>query len=367
MSGGAQDLGYFLSGAAEHNKGILPQDREKRYNLRGNLDFDPLPGLSMQWNTAYTTNETQRTSNSSNAQGLGINAYRLDQNYLGDASKELIDKILEYDNFENTEHFTTGLTARHSLGSLSNKLTLGYDIANWEARNIRRFGYIMYAHGALGSTRWSHKTLSFDYVGSYEFQLPADLRTTVSWGAQTVTNDQAEVEGWAEYFPGPGEPTLSSGAETQSWETRLRVINAGAFFQDVIDFRDRYFLTLGVRVDGNSAFGTNFGLQPYPKASLSYVVSDEGFWPDALGSLRLRAAYGQAGRAPGAFDAVRTWDPASWAGESAFVPAISAIPTSAPSARRNSRLASNRRSSTIGWESPSPITASIRKTPCSPS
>jgi hypothetical protein len=51
---------------------------------------------------------------------------------------------------------------------------------------------------------------------------------------------------------------------------------------------------------------TRVGLQHYPKVSASYVVSDEGFYPKALGTLKLRAAYGEAGRAPGAFDALRT-------------------------------------------------------------
>jgi hypothetical protein len=50
------------------------------------------------------------------------------------------------------------------------------------------------------------------------------------------------------------------------------------------------------------------------------VLSDESFWNEAWGSMRLRLAYGQAGRAPGAFDAVRTWSPAKMVGQSAFLP-----------------------------------------------
>ncbi len=77
---------------------------------------------------------------------------------------------------------------------------------------------------------------------------------------------------------------------------------------------------MGTRVDGNSAFGKGFGLQVYPKVSGSWILSDESFWPD-LGEFKLRAAFGQSGRAPGAFDAVRTWNPAGLAGVPAFVPA----------------------------------------------
>ena len=75
---------------------------------------------------------------------------------------------------------------------------------------------------------------------------------------------------------------------------------------------ERLFVTLGARLDGNSAFGDDFGLQFYPKAGLSWVVSDYGFWNiDAVDELRLRAAIGSSGLQPGAFDAQRTWNPNS--------------------------------------------------------
>jgi outer membrane receptor protein involved in Fe transport len=70
------------------------------------------------------------------------------------------------------------------------------------------------------------------------------------------------------------------------------------------------FVTGGLRVDGNSSFGQSFGLQPYPKLSVSYVISEEKFWPARfLPTFKLRAAIGESGKAPGAFDATKTWDP----------------------------------------------------------
>ena len=319
VTGGAGDIGYFLSASMDDNRGVLANEAEERYALRGNLDFSPLDNLHFQWNTAFTNHEMQRVSMGNNAQGLALNAYRLTANYFGDPSKELIDQVLEYDNTEEVGRFITGLTARHTTGNLSNRVTLGYDLANWEGRNVRRFGYILFQRGALGVTRWTHETMSFDYVGSYAFNVSPTLRNTFSWGAQAITDNETEVEGWAEDFPGPGEPTLTSGADTRSWENRMRVINAGLFIQNLFDFHDRYFITLGLRADGNSAFGDDFGMQFYPRASLSYVLSEEDFWPWSA-SFRLRGAYGHAGRAPGAFDAERTWEPLSWAGQSAFTP-----------------------------------------------
>ena len=43
--------------------------------------------------------------------------------------------------------------------------------------------------------------------------------------------------------------------------------------------RDRLFLTAAVRTDQNSAFGTNFQRVYYPKVSVSWIISDEEFFP----------------------------------------------------------------------------------------
>ncbi|MBI4521701.1 MAG: TonB-dependent receptor [Gemmatimonadetes bacterium] len=140
----------------------------------------------------------------------------------------------------------------------------------------------------------------------------SNLRSTLSFGVQGVENTEETVWATGSELPGPGDYTISSASMRDSYQTKIRVITGGLFVQDMLALSDRYFLTLGLRVDGNSAFGSGFGLQPYPKASFSYVISDEAFWPEMLGSVKLRAAYGFAGRAPGAFDAVRTWEPIGW-------------------------------------------------------
>jgi len=78
----------------------------------------------------------------------------------------------------------------------------------------------------------------------------------------------------------------------------------------MVGWNDRLFVTGGMRVDGNSAFGSAFGLQTYPKLSAAYVMSEEKWWPSKyISTFKLRAAVGESGKAPGAFDAVRTWDP----------------------------------------------------------
>ncbi len=144
----------------------------------------------------------------------------------------------------------------------------------------------------------------------------------MSWGGQIFRDKHRWFELDVQSFAGPGEPTLESGAElTYRADRPFAETNAGFFLQEQLAWRDRLFVTGGLRVDGNSAFGDDFGLQPYPKISASYILSDHGFWPAWFETFKLRGAVGESGKAPGAFDKVRSWSPVSGDdGEPGFTP-----------------------------------------------
>ncbi len=322
IAGGGEALRYFASGSASDYEGVLPNDREKKKIVRGNFSFSPLTDLLLTWNTAYTKDDISNTAAGNNAHGLTLNSFRRDRNYASNDRPEIVSKMLNQSLTSEIDHLMTGGTAQWSpTTSFTHKFTIGYDLAQIDNRNLRPFGFILAPTGIISDRKNSYQTITFDYAGNYARNFMPDLRTTFSWGGQSVTADQREVSAYGENFPGPGNPTVSSGGTTLGFEDRQRVINAGFFGQTLFDFRNRYFLTLGARVDGNSAFGEDFGLQTYPKASFSWVASDEAFWPVRIASsMKFRAAWGQSGRAPGAFDAVRTWEPVGWGGQPAFYP-----------------------------------------------
>lgn len=321
VGGGREDLQYFISGTLTDNEGVLPNDQENKLNLRGNFGFSPIPSLQLQWNTAFTNSELEYTAVGNNAHGLTLNAFRRDRNYASSEDRENIDPLLNQDITTQVEHWVTGLTATWTpMANFTNRFTVGYDLATQNNRNLRPFGFALAPDGILSDRRHRFSTLTADYAGTYGLRLTDDLRSSVSWGGQMVTTEVEETGAYGENFPGPGRPIVDAGGTTLGFESRERVINAGFFLQGVFDLRDRYFLTVGGRVDGNSAFGENLGLQTYPKASLSWVISDEDFWNPDFGQMKLRAAWGQSGRAPGAFDAVRTYDAVGWGQDPAFFP-----------------------------------------------
>ncbi len=325
VAGGGEALRYFASGGMTNDDGVLPLDNEAKRIVRGNFSFTPIPNLLFAWNTSFTSDQISNTPAGNNAHGLTLNAFRRDRNYASDDRPEVMNKLLNQAINSYINHLTTGGTITWSTSiNLTNKFTIGFDRAEIENRNLRPFGFVSAPQGILSDQFDSYNTLTLDYAGNFAHQLMKDLRGTFSWGGQGVTTDTRETSAYGENFPGPGNPVVASGGTTLGSEKRQRVVNAGGFGQIVLDMKNRYFLTGGLRVDGNSAFGKNLGLQTYPKLSASWVASEESFWPTALvPEMKVRAAWGQSGRAPGAFDAVRTWENAGgtgWGGQPAFYP-----------------------------------------------
>jgi TonB-dependent starch-binding outer membrane protein SusC len=319
VGGGGSDLQYFVGAGFENNEHVLPNDWEKKLSVRGNFTFSPLDQLQVALNTQLTRHDISNTPAGNNASGLPLNVYRQNANYFGRFDIDLINQVLDNEIFTYIDRLVTGATMTYTPAeSFSHRFTVGYDRAATEGRDLRPFGYFSAPRGILLNNRWVGENLTLDYAGTLNMRFRPELRSSFSWGAQSTTNIESSMDGRAENFPGPGLPTLSSGAISRVNETRFRVINAGFFLQNLFDLRDRYFLTVGVRVDGNSTFGESFGLQPYPKVSAAYVLSEEPFWNDRWGQMKLRAAYGHAGRAPRAFDAVRTWTPLTYGDQPAF-------------------------------------------------
>ena len=336
---GAAGFRYFLSGTWDNNDGVLPLDNEQKLSTRGNFSFNLFDNLRVDWNTFYGNTDLTNTPAGNNAHGLVLNVYRAERNYRSSSDPKVIDSLLNQTITTGIERLITGGTVTYTpLPWFSNRFTVGYDLANQENRNLRPFGFVAAPQGILNDEQIRYSILTADYVGNLDFRFTPALASTFSFGGQSVTSEEVRTTAYGEGFPGPGLPVVSNAALFVAREFRQRVVNAGFFLQDVFKFRDRYFLTGGVRFDGNSAFGRSLGLQAYPKISGSYVISDEPFWPASWGEVKLRGALGWSGRAPGAFDAVRTQLPCTSAGVSCFLPGAVGNPNIGPERTREAEL-----------------------------
>lgn len=91
-------------------------------------------------------------------------------------------------------------------------------------------------------------------------------------------------------------------------ETQSDVATFGWYIEPEISGK-RIWLSTGLRLDGGSTFGGQARLQAFPKISLSYLISDEPFFPfkKVFNTLRLRLAYGQSGVQPQPGDRLRLY------------------------------------------------------------
>ncbi|HKN67991.1 MAG TPA: SusC/RagA family TonB-linked outer membrane protein [Gemmatimonadaceae bacterium] len=317
--GVANGTRYFLSGGFDDNQGVMPLDEERKYTVRANFTFAPTPTFNVDWNSSYTGNHISNTPAGNNAAGLTLNAFRRNRNYYGSANIDTISQVLQYQLNTWINRVILGGTANYApFAGMTNRFTIGLDRANVENRNLRPFGFPESPTGTLSDEQWANQVLTTDYVGTFEHGL-FGLSSTFAWGGQASMNDTRDVQAYTIGFGGPGDPTISTGSQWNGSESRIRILTGGLFLQEMLGWRDRLFVTAGARFDKYSAFGSNLGVQTYPKISASYVISDESFWQSSFlshlaNTMKLRAAYGQAGRAPGAFDWLRSYDAVGWGG-----------------------------------------------------
>jgi outer membrane receptor for ferrienterochelin and colicin len=332
VRGASGGISYGLSGNFEDETGVIAYGRNRTGGARLNLGLTPSKSLTLALNSAWQRRATEMISDGNSADAFILNVSRgPGSNFRGgDACAGVTGTvcvnnatIFSKDNTIGGDHFIVGGTVTWApLAALSNRLAVGIDYNSTDQRTVNPFGYQRTPTGQYFQTLWNRTLVTVDWASSWKQAVGTQWAFTSSVGGQLFDSRLTSTDLQADNFAGPGTPTLVSGSLRQITDVnQQRVINAGLFAQQMIGWRDRLFVTVGTRVDGNSAFGRSFGLQNYPKVSLAYVLSDEAFWPKWFETFKLRGALGEAGKAPGAFDATRTWNPiAAEGGLSAFTP-----------------------------------------------
>ena len=350
VRGGSPDgFRYFVSSNYASEGAVLPTGGNTDGGVRANLGFSPARGLNVSVNSSLLKRTVTWYPDGNSANGALLNISRgPGSNFKGAGCSDptlvcvLNDSLFALNSFTTTNHFVTGGVVTYTpIEQLTNRLAVGYDYNDADISSIVPFGYLRVPTGTYYQTLWNRTLITVDAASSLKHPFGANFLSTTSVGGQLFDSRLRSTDLEADNFSGPGEPTLISGSlRTINDVSQQRVINAGFFAQQEVGWRDRLFVIAGLRVDGNSAFGKSFGLQAYPKVSASYVISDEDFFPKHyVETLKLRGALGESGKAPGAFDAVRTYDPvAAENGQSAFTPSQIGNPNLGPERTRETEL-----------------------------
>ncbi len=200
---------------------------------------------------------------------------------------------------------------------MQNQGTAGLDLSNIDGYNICRFNECPNSgtqrQGTVSASQNNLRNFSAKLVSNSTWNARSNLNLKTTVGSEYTNLENDNVSSNGSNLP-PGAQNVGQAA-TRSGSNQLQVVSKtlGFYAQEQASFRDRMFFIVAARQDQNSSFGTHFKNIFYPKASLSWVLSDESFFPhqDWLNSFRLRSAYGQSGVSPGGTVALQTFQAAT--------------------------------------------------------
>ena len=320
MTGGGDLYSFYLGGDRDTEEGVLYNSYNNRWSARGNFTFNPSEklGFSVLMNFIQADLRLPLGDESSASvmfTGLRGQPGRRQSTPTADIGWNGYDPGTsnEYNNRTKSDRLTLGGTINYTPFTwFRNRLTVGIDNTLAQAALLYLPGDEGEPGGAtLGRTPIT-RILSIDYGGSIPLQLPSNLELVSSFGTQIVAN---RTETLAATGVGLGSPDviLIGNATTTSGSNGYSESNSvGYFLQEQLGWHNRMFVTGALRADDHSAFGSNFDWIIYPKLSASWVLSEEPAlqrFVDAarFTTLKLRTAWGRAGRAPAPYSATQTY------------------------------------------------------------
>ena len=316
VRGGLSNVGYYLGGGYTGDDGSFVNNSFQRGNGRLNLTLSPRDNITADVSSNFTWSKAALPMNDNYIYGILTTLLLGNPVVKGTEADPYggafipVPYVTKVQNTEETFRFTGGFTLQHRLGDRFNqRATIGLE--NVQGQGIGLWPYApnnVRPEGSRSVVRRDNLQVNVDYSASLNAAL-GGIATTTSVGGQLFTINDHRVSASGQKFAVPGVTLVGATSEQIGvGESQLKYTTAGVFVQEQFGFGDRLFLVGGVRMDGSSAFGDDFGMQVFPKGSISYVVSDESWFSlPGVTSLRVRAGYGRAGQQPGAFDAARTY------------------------------------------------------------
>ncbi|MFN9575803.1 MAG: TonB-dependent receptor domain-containing protein, partial [Gemmatimonadota bacterium] len=170
---------------------------------------------------------------------------------------------------------------------------------------------IVFLDGVRKSVTGRTRVLTGDLKAAWNRNFTSSISSSFTTGLQVFNTESVINSTVGTNFPGPGIEIVGGGGLNRDiGESSLLQVTGGYYAQEQVGLNDGIFATIGGRYDFSSAFGANAGGIFMPKVSLSIVPSDRRSWRSTtLSTFRVRAAVGEAGRQPGAFDRFTTFSP----------------------------------------------------------
>jgi TonB-linked SusC/RagA family outer membrane protein len=325
VRGGGQGYSYFATGDRDDEQGVMANSMNSRTGARANFAFFPNERLDFAVNVGYNKLHTQFPINDD---GYGViqGAVTWRPGYYVNTTDPTAKCPTEgfagpgpacvyswWNNHLRSNRMTIGTTVNYRpFAWLKNRLTVGLDQNDRITDKYVPPGSIYGgADGEADRGAPSTALYTVDYSATAASGIPRfhTLSSAFSVGAQYASSQYRNTVATGSGFASGTIDQVALAAATQSFTEFVDQKSLGLYGQEQIGWRDRLFLTGAVRVDNNSAFGSDINWLAYPKISASYILSEEPFFHRfaKLDQLKLRVAWGQAGNVPAPFAGQRSF------------------------------------------------------------
>ena len=317
--GGGQNYGYVLSLGREGAKGTLPNSGQNRYNVRSNFNYVPDSRLTIDAGIGLVQNRTQLPNLDNSVSGwvaggmLGSPLTRTDSpansadgwfgfNRHYNALAAINNQLL---TLRTTPTMTASFTQKPWF---THRITVGADIANdkqaefYPRNDSAQYTPANYNTGRKTQAARTAERYSLDYLGNIRRTYGGDKwEGNLSFGAQVISTRNSLTNSEGLGFVTNTNNSIRSAATTTGGSEYTEQKQIGYLSQLQVGYQNRLFVQAAVRVDKNSAFGTNADAFVLPKFGATWTLSEEPFYePFAkyVNTLRVRASWGTTGRSP---------------------------------------------------------------------
>jgi TonB-linked SusC/RagA family outer membrane protein len=345
VRGGSQQVRYFLSANYEDEEGVVWYNTDETFRLRANVSVVFSESFTLDLSTGYVDGSTRFAAPTVSDGGVWQDMLWSNGRFLdritpfndpsadirrGGFQEHLPSDVAEVEATRDYSRFTGSAQANFNYGGwLTSRAVVGID-KGWDSnRNFfPREDRNVPTNLTQYTSQWDPVYLPETVDGEMTYERPVTSNYSFDYGL-TTNFDYADTWGFAtsfgaqyyveqvDFFANSGQGFASTLSRTINQLDPSRVStdyslienkSLGFYVQEEIGWNDRIFLTAAVRFDDNSTFGVNAEAQKYPKFSGTWVVSEEGFWNfETISSLRLRGAWGKAGRQPSSLAGLNTY------------------------------------------------------------
>ncbi|MCC5937182.1 MAG: TonB-dependent receptor [Lunatimonas sp.] len=323
IDGGTENLTYSFSGNLYGDESFRYGVGQIRRNFRGGIMAKVNNWITYQSSAGFSSNQFSRDYNANSSFSEFGNLETVarwgdlttkSRTQL-DSISQVVRSIIDLTNitervrrFQNSHQFNFKFNEE-----LSARAIFGIDSRNSRQRDITTNQQLIVRGNAPAGTN-DRGTIDvfersfFTLTGQADFTWKKDLKDfsflTIA-GGQFFRNQDEQLLIEATNVT-EGSISINNAGEKSVEDFLLAVTNYGFFLKENLGIRDKIFVEGGIRVDGNTAFGSDIGLQVFPTFGVAYNLSDETFFRNTfsmntLSTVKFRANHGVAGNFPEPF------------------------------------------------------------------